>query len=586
MKGNTKKFLLDYEKEYTDEYITEEQREHERYVNSLKADKVYDAQQGKNNISPFLFAESTYLLDGRPMRFKDRDYLNMIYDTEITDGLLMCGRQVEKSTTFSVHIANWTLLVPFCRSLYFAPLNEQVKVFSEDRLGRLFEYSQEDVIKKTFMSSRDKQNVFNKSFSNGSLIYLRHCYDSGDNIRGLSVNGLFGDEVQDIDIDALPVVQETQAHAYDLGPGVKFAWFSGTPKTFSNTIQQLWDRGNQCEWVVRCWRCNADQILGIKNIAEDRYVCRKCGRTLERMNISKGGRWVKLNRNGESWGFRITQMMNPAMLPEDTFRKMKNYDSKRFYNEVLGRSYEDAEKPFPPMLINQMMANELPFYNGAEREFMYQPTFMGIDWGTGGKSLTIVTIFGLHLDGRKQILYTKAYKTREENEREYQFNDICRLMHIYRVNYCIADYGHGFEINQKLKNEFGDRFDCLYYSHGLGVMMKYDANKIMWVGNRTMVIHDYVTDCKNGKVVWPGAEADNPDMITLKEHHLAEQAEYKSTRPRVGGNAMVSRSEELYYTHPVAAPDDGLHSCVYANIAAKLRPNQGGGIVVTSAISR
>ena len=447
-----REFLQNYNMWYDDyqrqleefEKINKEAQELEKEAGLKKIDEAYQKQL--DLIEPFMFAESVYLLDGRPLRFTNRDYLKMIYNTDIKEGLLMCGRQVEKSTTFSVKISNETLLTPFMRSLYMAPLNEQVKVFSEDRLGRLFEYSQNDVIKRTFITTRDKQNVFNKSFSNGSLIYLRHCFGTGDNIRGLSVNGLFGDEVQDIDIDALPVVQETQAHALELGPCFKMTWYSGTPKTFSNTIQQIWNGSNQCEWVVRCDHCNTDQILGVGNITPDKYVCRKCGRELTRNNIAKRGRWVKLNSKGDMWGFRITQMMNPSMPAEDIYKKMMTYDSQKFNNEVLGRSYENADKPFPPLLLEQMLDNDYTFLPSKIGDFLYSHTFAGVDWGTGGKSYTVLIIIGIRPDGRKQMIYAKVYKIGEELDREWQFNHILGMIQQYQVSYFIADYGHGFDI--------------------------------------------------------------------------------------------------------------------------------------------
>lgn len=586
-RNKQREFLAEYDSWYENyskeleerQNMNEEAKLLEQEAKDKKVDEVYQKQL--DIIEPFTFAESVYLLDGRPMRFKNRDYLKIIYNADIKDGLLMCGRQVEKSTTFSVKISNETLLTPFMRSLYMAPLNEQVKVFSEDRLGRLFEYSQEDVIKRTFISPRDKQNVFNKSFSNGSLIYLRHCFGTGDNIRGLSVNGLFGDEVQDIDIDALPVVQETQAHALELGPCFKMTWYSGTPKTFSNTIQQLWDLSNQCEWVIRCEHCNTDQILGIKNITPDKYVCRKCGRELTRHNIAKKGRWIKLNSKSKSWGFRITQMMNPSMLPEDIYKKMMEYDSQKFNNEVLGRSYENADKPFPPLLLEQMLDNNNKFLPGKIGEFTYTHTFAGVDYGTGGKSYTVLIIIGVKPDGRKQMIYAKVYKRGEELDREWQYNHILTMIQKYKVSYFIADYGHGFDMNQKFKKVLGDRFDCIYYSHNLGVEIKYEPQGAipMWVGNRTKIIYNYIQECQQMQHIWAGGETDNAeDIQIIKEHHLAEQAEYKSTKPKAGTNPMITRSEELYYTHPMSSADDGMHAGVYASLAAKLRPNGSGGI--------
>lgn len=585
---NYDKWFDDYQKQLEEaQQINIEAKELEKEANLKKIDEAYQSQL--DLIEPFMFAESVYLLDGRPLRFTNRDYLKMIYNTDIKNGLLMCGRQVEKSTTFSVKIGNETLLTPFMRSLYMAPLNEQVKVFSEDRLGRLFEYSQEDVIKRTFISTRDKQNVFNKSFSNGSLIYLRHCFGTGDNIRGLSVNGLFGDEVQDIDVDALPVVQETQAHALELGPCFKMTWYSGTPKTFSNTIQQLWNQSNQCEWVIRCEHCHTDQILGVGNITPDKYICRKCGQELTRHNIAKQGRWVKLNSKSNDWGFRITQMMNPSMPAEDIYKKMITYDSQKFNNEVLGRSYENADKPFPPLLLDQMLDNDYKFLPGKVGEFTYTHTFAGVDYGTGGKSYTVLFIIGVRPDGRRQLIYAKVYKVGQELDREWQFNHILGMIQKYSVSYFLADYGHGFDMNQKFKKILGPRFDCVYWSSNLGKEIKYEAQGAipMWVANRTKIIYEYIKECKEMKHIWAGGEKDtNEDIQIIKGHHLAEQAEDKSTKPKAGNNPMVTRSEELYYTHPVSSPDDAMHAGTYAALAARLKPNGSSEIVFGGAYTR
>ena len=547
--------------------------------------KVYNDQL--NNVIPSTFAESTYLLDGRPFRLKKRDYLEMIYNAKVDDGLLMCGRQVEKSTTFSVLMANNTLLVPFFRGLYFAPLNEQVKMFSEDRLGRLFTYSQEDVIKNTFMTSADKQNVFNKSFSNGALLYLRHCYGLGDNIRGLSVNGAFGDEIQDIDIDALPVIRETQAHALDLGPCFRMTWYSGTPKTYSNTIQQLWESSTQCEWVVRCPHCSADQIMGAKNITPTQYLCRKCRMEITHQDVAKRGRWIKLNDNDSAftWGFRITQMMSPAMPASEVWKKFETYDKQRLYNEVLGRSYENADKPFPPTLLNMMAANDTKMLGRREGIFNNRPLFLGADWGTGGKSFTIVVVGGYNESGRFEVVYTHKYAKGDEVERDFQVKHIAGLMNIFQIAYAIADYGHGFQSNQQLKNMFGDRFDAMYYSHNLGKEKIYNKEKSMWVVNRTKTIYNYIKDCKDAQVVWPGGSRD--EIQYMFDDHLAVQAEYKSMRPKAGQNKMITRSEEMYYTHPASQPDDAVHASVYAWSASKFKPNGVGNTTLfTGAMSR
>ncbi len=560
--------------------IIKEAQSMESNISKIDPETAYEKQI---NVRPSIFAESTYLLDGRALRFKNRDYLRLIYDADITDGLLMCGRQVEKSTTFSVQIANWTLLTPFFRGLYFAPLNEQVKMFSEDRLGRLFTYSQNDIIKKTFLDSTTKQNVFNKSFLNGSLVYLRHCYEQGDNIRGISANGVFGDEIQDIDIDALPVIKETQAHALDLGPGVRVTWYSGTPKTFSNTIQQLWDQSNQCEWVVRCIHCGCDQILGVKNLTPTKFICRKCGKELTQFNISKNARWIKMNPKSSKWGFRINQLIAPSMPANEIWDKLQTYSKGKFYNEVLGRSYENADKPFRPDLLKAITANDHDFFMRATGDFANTFNFMGIDWGRGEKSYTVVVIGARNKEGKFQILYTKKYDKGDELDPEYQLKDIIRMMTAYKIAYCVADYGDGFAQNKKLKNIFGARFDMCYYSHNQRKKRVYNSDKMTWIVNRTESLHEYVTEVQKYNVVWPGKARDR--IQHMFDHHLAVQTEYRSSKPKSdAGNIAVLRSEEMMYTHPIASPDDAFHASHYCYMASIVAPKgMGGGLQFYSA---
>jgi hypothetical protein len=559
--------------------IINEAKSMEQTVSSIDPEDAYEKQL---DIVPSVFAESAYMLDGRPLRLVNRDYLKFIYDSDIRDGLLMCGRQVEKFTTFSVKIANWTLLTPFFRSLYFAPLNEQVKMFSEDRLGRLFTYSQNDIIKTTFMDNTTKQNVFNKSFLNGSLIYLRHCYGLGDNIRGISANGAFGDEIQDVDIDALPVIKECQAHALDLGPCVRVTWHSGTPKTFSNTIQQLWDRSNQCEWVVRCLHCGTDQILGVENMTPKKYICRHCGQELTRFNIAKNARWVKLNSRSDDWGFRITQLMSPSMPVEEVWKKMSQYTKSKFFNEVLGRSYENADKPFTVGLLEHISDPSVHMYLRAEREFANTYNFMGIDWGRAEKSYTIVVIGSVNREGKFQVLFTKKYDSGDDLEPENQVRDIARMMSDYHIAYCIGDYGDGFAQNKKLKSLFGSRFDMCYYSANQRKKRIYNPDKITWIVNRTESLHEYVTAVQQNNVIWPGA--DRNKMPWMYEDHLAEQTEYRSAKGKSDtGNIAVTHSEEMMYTHPIASPDDAFHASHYCYMASVVAPKGMGTIQFYSA---
>lgn len=546
-------------------------------------------------VIPSIFAESMYMVEGRPMRLTGRPYLRPIYDTDMTEILLKTGRQVEKSTTLATQILNWSLTTPGFRSLYVAPLMEQVKAFSRDRLTKMMMYSQNDVIKKNFLSKDLANAVFSKEFTNRSIIHLRHCFEEGDNIRGLSTNGNFIDEIQDILVDALPVINETQAHWRESEAGIRVNVYSGTPKTFSNTIEQLHLQSTRAEWVVICCHCKTHQILGIKNMRPDALVCRKCelpiskfdydingNPTKDRYNVRATGYWKEMNPGAKMKGFRISQLMVSWITPEELWYKYITYPPDRFHNEVLGLSYENAVNPFTEAMIESIIDPDLPMVYRAEGEFSNANIFMGVDWGTGEKSYTVVVV-GMWWKDRFRVLYAKVFDMGEELDPEYQLREIARLMTAFKVKLCVADWGMGFVQLNRLRHQFGTRVVPCYYSHSQKEKIKFDYKKQRWVVNRTDSLFDYITLVQHNRTVWPGMEpgtgARPDDIKVLKANHLAVQAEY-----RAGQNG---RSEELYYSHPASLPDDGFHACHYAWLASQLAVNAGfGEISFASAYSR
>lgn len=517
-------------------------------------------------IIPSVFAEATFQLDGRPFRLTNRHYLKPIYDANIEEGMIMSGRQVEKSTTNSTMMGSYTLLVPHFKALYFAPLTSQVREFSKERIGKLYEYSQDQVVRDNFIGTHDSQAVQFKEFRNGSVNYFKHCFGMADNIRGITVNGVWGDEIQDIHIDAIPVIKETQAHALDAGARMRITWYTGTPKTYSNTIQQYWDRSTQSEWIIKCPHCGTHQIMGIKNLEPTKFVCCKCKKELPKESIINGF-WYELQPGKKLKGFRISQLMVPWIQADDIWSKYTTYAPDKFYNEVLGRSYENAEKPFNSLVLASISNNTLKMYPRAEREFANTKNFMGVDWGTGEKSYTIVSIYSYNSAGKFQLLYVKRYDTGEEIDPDWQLRDICNLMTLFKIAYAIVDWGFGFVQYKKMRSIFGNRVAACYYSFNQNQKAKYNPQKCMWVVNRTEVMQQYVTAIHSQDILWPGA--DKAKYSWLFDHHLVELAEYRKS--------MNGRSEDLMYTHPEGQPDDGLHSGVYAYLASKLYGKGSGG---------
>lgn len=529
--------------------------------------------QKKVQIIPSVFTEAVYLIEGKPFSFQGREYLKTLYDMDISYGLMKTGRQVEKSTTLSIKIANDVQLQPFSRDLYVAPRTEQVKTFSKERLAKLLRYSKENIVKRFFMSSELTDQVYMREFVNGSTLWLRHCFDEGDNIRGLSIDHLFIDEIQDIIVDAIPVIQETQ-----FASDSPSTWFTGTPKTFGNTIESLWQNSSKGEWIVKCSHCNQYQILGIKNITPTILACRKCARELTREMISEGF-WLETSENKDLKGFHISQMMSPRakMYSKDgkgIYQKMINYPIAKFHNEVLGLSYENADKLITDTDLDAIMDNEYTFYSELPGKFAQNKVYAGVDWGTGEKSFTILTIFTWNEDHKFQLLYTKKYEFGNDLDKEHQIRHIIQLINLFRVNLCVVDWGFGYTEIQKLRKELGHRIAVCRYVSQQHDKIVYESSREVYNCRRTDVLMDYITDMiHHRKACWPGNQ--RAELKFMRDHHLCEQAQYRKTQN--------GRSEEMYLDHPMELPDDGFHSCAYSYIAYLL---DSGGVSVVRALNR
>lgn len=512
-------------------------------------------------LTPSQFAESVFMLDGRPFRLTGRKYLRPIYDRDIEFGMIMSGRQVEKSTTNATNIATQTLTKPHFKALYVAPLNQQVKEFSVERIGKFYSHSQGDVINRFYRTKNDTNNVFYKQFSGvDSTNYFKHCFDTGDNIRGITVNGIWLDEIQDIHIDAVPVIQECQSHALEAGARTKVTWFTGTPKTFGNTIQQYWERSTQNEWIVTCPHCNTKQILGVENMEPTRYVCRKCKMALPD-DARANGFWLPIDRTQKIEGFHISQLMVPWIKPEEVWTKYETYSRDKFFNEVMGRSYENSEKPFTIVELRAICNND---YYLMERPMGYAalwPMFLGVDWGTGEKSYTITEIYAQNpTTGQRVLVYAKKYAIGQELDMDWQVEHISALMNIFQIKQAVVDWGFGYQQAQQLYKRFGTRVVACYYSSAAKKERYYDPNNKRWVVNRSALMQKYIDDVKTMRQLWPGKNIN--ELEWLFDHHLAETAEYRKS--------YNGRSEDLMYSHPAGSPDDGLHAGVYAKLASEI----------------
>jgi hypothetical protein len=442
----------------------------------------------------------------------------------------------------------------------------QTKVFSTARLDEIIEVSP---LIKAMTHGSLKMNLLEKQFINQSKIYLRYAFLSADRIRGLSSNAIFLDELQDILQDLLPVIEETASHHKD-----SIYRYSGTPKTYENTIEVYWQKhSTQSEWVIPCERHGTPKdpatwhwnILGEKNIGKKGPICDLCGGPLNPEHPL--AEWVEMNPGAEIEGFRICRLMVPwfAKSPAkwgEIIHSMERYPRPQFMNEVLALSYDSGSKPLTRAEIIRCCDKR---WSGDDEEQVAElgrryPLYAGIDWSGGGNTetsaFTVMTIGGyVRGDARFQIVFAKRFDG-QLTESDVQMIEILRLLRKFNARYMGVDFGGGFFPNKDLTNVFGPgRVHPFQYVGRAPGKLLYKKELHRYLVFRSLVMADIFQAIKKMKVAFPAWEKFREpfasDMLNIR-------SEYNESL------------RLIQFTKVRGATDDAFHSVLYCLLASML----------------
>jgi hypothetical protein len=503
----------------------------------------------------------------RPLRFDRHKFFLPVYDMEEKMILLKCGRQVAKSTTLCNLMVTECLVTEAYRTLYVSPSSLQTRQFSNEKLTPTINDS--PVVLDHFLDMNCIRQVFEKTFTNGSHIFLRYAFLTADRARGIPADRLFLDEIQDILKDNVKVIAECLSFS-DYG----YELYAGTPKTMDNTIEEYWKWSTQMEWMVPCpmhtpvhWN-----LLGLDNIGKEYLICDKCGNRIH----AEAGQWVVTNPGGQYIGFHVTQLMVPWKQEEDRWKKeiiwkYENWPTAVFHNEVLGESHDLASKPITQTEIMQCCYPINKRDNVKSQHLMQAPTgpmpgmmnYAGVDWGEGrseGKSeggkkrhasFTVLTIGTFISDDMFWPYFIKRYEGREIDP-EFIKTDITQKCFQFGVNIIGCDYGHGWGMNSHLINRLGrDKVMEFMYVPKLGARIKWDKVAFNFKVNRSMAISNFITALKEQQVLLPVWE----EFERFAKDILGVYIDYNE------------RMKTMYYDHPIDQPDDAMHSILYARMA-------------------
>lgn len=485
--------------------------------------------------------------------FEGRRHMKRIYDTPAKRLLLVCGRQVEKSTMLGNRLMTYCCMVPSYKALYVSPSNTQTKTFSNDRIKEPIETS--PVLKK-FTTNMLASNILEKQFINRSKITMRYAFLNADRTRGIPAWALAIDEFQDILSDSLPVIEQCLSHA-------PLEWrlymYSGTPKSLDNNIEYYRSRmSTQGEWVVPCdahtprhWN-----VLGEKNIGKKGLKCEKCGKLIDPMN--EGAQWANMVEEAPYESYRIPQLMVPWKPWEEILLDYERYPRDKFYNEVLGLSYDSGLRPLTRDQVKECCNPDI-FMSDMDRYrslSFNQPIFAGIDWGTGENSYTVITL-ATYIDMKFRVFYMHRF-VGEDVDPEPQLLKIYELVEYFNVATIGTDYGGGFDRNDALVRKFGPnrvwKYQYMARSHR---KLEWDSKLGRFKAHRTEVMSDIFNAIKRG------GQCEFPRWEEFEDPYAIDMLNIFSEYNNV--------IRMIVYKHSVSKPDDAFHSLLYCWLASMLK---------------
>ena len=517
-------------------------------------------------VSPSQFTETSFMMpteigegetqtvELRNFSFTERPHLRRIYDTPAKRVLLMCARQVEKSTMLGNISICYSCIVPGFRTLYVSPSNRQTVTFSSDRIKEPLETSK---VLRQFTTRMLSQNILEKQFVNRSKITLRYAFLNADRCRGIPAWALLIDEIQDVLSDNIPVIEQCLAHAPSHWR--RFV-YSGTPKSLDNTIETYWSSSSTMnEWVVPCEACNHWNILGEKNIGKKGPICEKCGTLVNPMGPRS--QWAAMRKHDEQKvpfeGYRISQLMVPWVKWSEILYDYEHYSRDRFYNEVLGISYDSGLRPLTRAQVQAccnplLTMSNLDLYKQLSAG---QPVFAGIDWGTGENSYTVLTL-AMYIDRKFRVFYVHRF-IGEEVEPDRQMDLIITMLRYFNVRLIGVDYGGGFYPNDRLIRTFGrNRVWKYQYTSNPKNKVRWNPELGRFLLHRTDVMSDIFNAIKRRR------ECEFPKWEEFEQPYAQDMLNIYSE--------SNNQLRMIQYKHAPDKPDDTFHSFLYCWLVSML----------------
>jgi hypothetical protein len=435
------------------------------------------------------------------------------------------------------YIVNWLLqkltTYPNTTAIYTAPRMDQVSRFSQDRFKTAIRTS--PILYNLTSRSRldlGESAIGRVPFKNGSVCYLISSWGEFDAIRNIAADFVAVDEVQDIQAEAIPVIEESMSHST-----FNQMLLVGTASVEGTEFNRLWYQSDMKEW---------DQ---------------------------EAQAWIPQKPENRTYsGYHLSQEMAPWIIrlppehPNSIAAKRARYSERRFMNEVLGLFYRGLAKPLIPDDLLKCSDNRFGLMEKLDPPYV---SYMGVDWGGGEHAFTVVWIMAQDDEGRWRLIYVRRFDERDPMK---QVAVIANLITLFNVKQAVADIGYGAVQVSQLQKKFADRvLGCQYVrrpeiplerrtkdEHGKRIAQAIvNADRSFWIETAINTIkRKDPTGTVNPQLVLPWKEP--LDVEWLVDHFTCIEMEEQE---------MVGGKKYHHYTHPEGEPDDALHAFIYALVA-------------------
>lgn len=472
---------------------------------------------------------------------------------------------------------------PPIRVLHAFPSLGQVKKFSQDKLEGFIRTSKGGFISKNkLVGGNAVDNLTMKQFNTGTL-WVDSIGEDGDRIRGMTVDAIFFDEVQDMFASAIGNATKTLTAAKygPTGQGVQV--YFGTPKEKNSYFSSLWDMSDQRYYHLGCKNCGDTFPFYLPDdkrwmdiwVSGHTIRCPLCSSEQHKVEAIERGKWVP-SRNPEECklvGFHINQLYIPYFTKENILNLMPENNplqtERIFKNEVVGEFFSGAGLPITRAEIYEKCRD-------SERSFSKsisskeKLTYLGVDWGgkddgedsNVGQSYSCVVILSAMPDGT--LLVEHAHKLRKQDF-EYKKETIHEMYKRFGVKQGLSDWFFGQDVVHDLQRHYGPKFLGAQGSGNLLKPLKFREDELIVSYNKDLMVEEIFDLFRKGKIRFPWKSFEYIEWLI--DHCTSMESAIRS----IGGQPV-----KTYIKGP--SPNDGLMALMYAYMAYKFDITKGFSI--------